>query len=183
MSRWTKPSRNKLTHSSKSVATLNKSSGSGIQSKISRNVPRKDLLLDTQPNYLQSFNTTLHGPLHDQPWAKSNVQKFHTSTQYFINQCIICKEGWPIKRPVSPSNSYTCARCIRDKTPKAFSVENSMIPGQIPRVTELDTSWGNADFSCLANYEGLHETSRAERLFWTLYKTTTEYKGACTLFA
>lgn len=78
-------------HSSNSVASLNKSSGTGIQSKISRNVARKHLLLDTQQNYLQNFNSTLHGPLHDQPWAKSNMQKFHTSTQYFINQCIICR--------------------------------------------------------------------------------------------
>lgn len=78
-------------HSSKSVASLNKSSGTGIQSKISRNVARKHLLLDMQENYLKNFNSTLHGPLHDQPWAKSNMQKFHTSTQYFINQCIICR--------------------------------------------------------------------------------------------
>jgi hypothetical protein len=75
---------------------------------------------------------TENGRIHEQTWAKSN-NKFHHSILYFITQCIICREAWPLKsKPKSP-NTYACSQCSRDKvSPKKFSCENSMIPSPVP---------------------------------------------------
>ena len=93
----------------------------------------KHLEIDKQQKYLQHFDSALYGPLHDQSWAKANIHKFYTSLQYSVNQCAICKEALPLQRSASASSSYPCARCVGDKqAPKKFSVENSMVPGQVP---------------------------------------------------
>ena len=85
-----------------------------------------------QVNYLQEFNTS-NGFLHEQCWAKSNLNKFHKSNQFVITQCTICHEAWPLKcKPKSPNN-YVCSRCYRDKKhPRKFSIENSLIPSTVP---------------------------------------------------
>ena len=63
---------------------------------------------------------------------QNNLTKFHKSVNYFMHQCTICKETWPLSCH-SRSTNYICSRCSRDKkTPKKFSVENSMIPSPIP---------------------------------------------------
>ena len=60
-------------------------------------------------------------------------QTFISFIHLYSNQCAICKEAWPLQWSVSASSSYTRARCVRDKqAPKKFSVENSMVPGQVP---------------------------------------------------
>lgn len=61
---------------------------------------------------------------------------FHKSIQYVIKQCIVCNEAWPCKSNLNCQLDYTCARCTRDKkVPKKFSIENLMIPSNVP--TEL----------------------------------------------
>ena len=65
---------------------------------------------------------------------KSSVNKFHQSMQYFLIQCSLCYEAWPlITKPKScKSDNYICRRCKIDKeTPKKFSA-NSMIPSPLP---------------------------------------------------
>ena len=47
--------------------------------------------------YLSSFNKQKFGEIHDQPWAKDNMNRFHKSMQMKIHQCTICHEAWPIK--------------------------------------------------------------------------------------
>ena len=43
----------------------------------------------------------------------------------------MCFEAWPLKS--KPKTPYVCSRCSRDKkSPKKFSVENSMIPSSVP---------------------------------------------------
>ena len=85
-----------------------------------------------QKDYLKQFDKK-NGRIHEQTWAKSNNNKFHKSILYFITQCTICREAWPLKsKPKSP-NTYVCSRCSRDKvSPKKFSCENSMIPSPVP---------------------------------------------------
>ena len=87
----------------------------------------------TQQDYLNEFNSVKNGKLHEQTWAKSNISKFHSSITYSVTHCTVCHEGWPLKsKPRSP-DTYVCSRCSRDKkTPKKFSVENSMIPSSVP---------------------------------------------------
>ena len=66
-----------------------------------------------QQDYMNEFDILKNGGIEEQCWAKSNINKFH-------------KFYW------SP-NSYVCSRCSRDKkSPKKFSLENSMIPSSIP---------------------------------------------------
>ena len=48
-----------------------------------------------------------------------------------MTQCTICHEAWPLKS--KPKSPYVCSRCSRDKkSPRNFSVENSLIPSSIP---------------------------------------------------
>ena len=51
--------------------------------------------------------------------------------KYVVSQCTVCFEAWPLKS--KPKASYVCSRCSRDKkSPKKFSVENSLIPSSVP---------------------------------------------------
>ena len=83
---------------------------------------------------MKEFDSIKNGSIHEQFWAKANIKKFHKSVEFFISKCSICHEAWPLKsKPKSPSD-YECSRCFRDKkSPKKFSLENSMIPSAIPQ--------------------------------------------------
>ena len=83
--------------------------------------------------YLSSFNKEKFDEIHDQPWAKENMNKFHKSMQMKIHLCTICHEAWPIKfNPQKPDN-YVCNRCSKDKNDtKKFSYGNKMIPYDVP---------------------------------------------------
>ena len=85
-----------------------------------------------QQDYLKEFDIT-YGGIENQCWAKSNINKFHKSVEFFTSQCTVCQEAWPLKsKPRSP-NDYVYSRCSRDKkSPKKFSCENSMIPSCVP---------------------------------------------------
>ncbi len=77
------------------------------------------------------FDNTSHGGIEQQIWVKSNIDKFHKSLQYFVSQCTICQEAWPLKS--KPRATYVCSRCSRDKkSPKTFCSENSIIPSPVP---------------------------------------------------
>ena len=82
---------------------------------------------------MKEFDINKNGSIQEQSWAKSNINKFHKSVVFFISQCTICQEAWPLKsKPRSP-DCYICSRCSRDKkSPKKFSLENSMIPSPVP---------------------------------------------------
>ena len=86
-----------------------------------------------QQVYLKEYDIAKHGSIEEQCWAKANINKFHKSIEFSISQCKICQEAWPLKsKPRSPSD-YVCSRCSRDKkSPKKFSLENSMIPSYVP---------------------------------------------------
>lgn len=87
----------------------------------------------SKEDYLNKFNVTQYGELHEKKWAKSNISKFHNAIRFSAFQCITCQEAWPLKsKPRSP-DSYVCSRCSRDKkSPNKFSKENSMIPCPVP---------------------------------------------------
>ena len=89
---------------------------------------------ENQQDYLKEFDVLKNGKIHEQDWAKLNIAKFHKSLKFSTYQCTICKEAWPLKsKPRSP-DSYICLRCSQDKkSPKKFSVENSMIPSPVPQ--------------------------------------------------
>ena len=87
----------------------------------------------TQQEYLSKFDIEKDGSIHEQSWAKFNINKFYKSIQFFVNQCKICREAWPLNSKPKSSGCYICSRCSRDtKSPKKFSVENSMIPSPVP---------------------------------------------------
>ncbi len=86
-----------------------------------------------QQDYLNKFDIKKTGSIHQQSWAKCNINKFYKSTQFFITQCTICQEAWPLKSKPSSPQCYICSRCSRDtRSPKKFSLENSMIPSLVP---------------------------------------------------
>ena len=81
--------------------------------------------------YLKSFDDTKHGGIEKQCWAKANMNNFYKSVQYIVSQCTTCWEAWPLKS--KPRSPYVCSRCFKDKkSPRKFSLENSMIPSSIP---------------------------------------------------
>ena len=80
------------------------------------------------------FLTTQRGTSFTENF-KSNVNKFHNSMQYFVIQCSVCHEAWPLTtKPKSCSyDNYICCRCIIDKQiQKKFSAANSRIPFTLP---------------------------------------------------
>ena len=84
-----------------------------------------------QETYLSMFDNTNNGGIEEQCWAKANISKFHNSLQFHMTQSTICHEAWPLKS--KPKSPYVCLRCSRDKkSPRKFSVENSLIPSSIP---------------------------------------------------
>ena len=85
----------------------------------------------SQQDYLKEFDIKRNGNIHNQTWAKANINKFYKSVQYIVSQCTVCKEAWPLKS--KPRSPYMCSRCSRDKKSlKKFSCKNSMIPSSVP---------------------------------------------------
>ena len=85
----------------------------------------------SQNDYLTAFNISENGGIEEQSWAKANIQKFHKLMKYVVSQRTVCFEAWPLK--FKPKAPYVCSRCSRDKkSPKKFSVENSLIPSSVP---------------------------------------------------
>ena len=111
-----------------------------------------------------------NGALHDQSWAKWNMQQFHKSMQFVICQCMVCKEAWPINAKPKSAAGYMCSRCSRDKcVPKKFSDANAMIPAPVPIELKSDSNRGNAHCTSTANNENLHQTRWTKGLLWALY--------------
>ena len=96
---------------------------------------RNSIVLDQQ-TYLLQFDSTTHGHIHEQKWARTNMEKFHKSMKLKIALCVVCCEAWPL-----PLNSrkqklktFVCSRCTRDQgNVKKFSAENNMIPSPVPK--------------------------------------------------
>lgn len=72
----------------------------------------RNSILDQQ-TYLLQFDSTTHGHIHEQKWARTNMEKFHKSTKLKIALCVVCCEAWPL-----PLNSrkqklktFICSRC------------------------------------------------------------------------
>ena len=86
---------------------------------------------DSQKEYLTAFDISQDGGIEEQSWAKANINKFHKSMKYVVSQCTICFEAWPLRS--KPKAPYVCSQCSQDKkSPKKFSVENSLIPSSVP---------------------------------------------------
>ena len=83
-------------------------------------------------NYLNTFNLS-NGRICEQSWAKKNIDKFHNSLKFSINQCPICLEVWPVKFARVKLSKEMCLRCKKDKKlPKKISKGNNMIPSAVP---------------------------------------------------
>ena len=77
---------------------------------------RNSIVLDQQ-TYLLQFDSTTPCHIHEQKWARTNMEKFHKSMKLKITLCVVCCEAWPL-----PLNSrkqklktFVCSRCTRDK--------------------------------------------------------------------
>ena len=87
--------------------------------------------------YLAEFDIDNNGPLHEEKWAKTNINLFHKSMKLSIFQCQICHEAWPLKTVPRNAHNYICNRCSRDKnTVKKFSKGNLLIPSPVPHQLE-----------------------------------------------
>ena len=74
-------------------------------------------------------------PLMEQKRVLRNIDMFHKSNEYLINQCTVCMEAWPSKRNRQrrTASDNKCSRHTRDKKhPKKCSKENNMIPSALP---------------------------------------------------
>ena len=87
----------------------------------------------SQKHYLNEFDASKYGELHEQNWAKSNISNCHNSMEFSISQCTTYKESRPMKSKPRTPDTYVCSRCSRDKrSPRKFSKENTMLPSPIP---------------------------------------------------
>ena len=76
-------------------------------------------------------------PLYKQPWVMQEMASFHAKQLKWENRsCNVCHERRPTCQKLSASE-YVCVRCSRDKhTPKLYSAENDMLPGDWPLCLE-----------------------------------------------
>ena len=75
-----------------------------MQLKQKQNVKTNKVV--SQKHYLNEFDAAEYGELHEQKWAKSNISKFHSSIEFSISQCTICKESWPMKSKPRTPDTY-----------------------------------------------------------------------------
>ena len=79
--------------------TLNRRAKNAKRQKISTH-ERKT----SKKKYLEEFNATVNGPLHEQNFAKGNMEAFHKELALFNQQqCRICHEFWPTKSLKDPN--------------------------------------------------------------------------------
>ena len=70
---------------------------------------RASTQITSQQDYLNKFDIEKDGSIHEQSWAKCNINKFSKSIEFFISQCTICQEAWPLNsKPRSP-DCYICS--------------------------------------------------------------------------
>lgn len=71
--------------------------------------------VSSQEMYLSEFKISNYGELHQQEWAKLNMQKFHDSMKLRISLCQCCHEAWPLHiKTKKKKEPYICTRCLRD---------------------------------------------------------------------
>ena len=72
--------------------------------------------VSSQEMYLSEFKISNCGELHQQEWAKLNMQKFHDSMKLRISLCQCCHEAWPLHiKTKEKKEPYICTWCLRDK--------------------------------------------------------------------
>ena len=87
-------------------ATLNASANQNKRKRLHASTQ-----ITSQQDYLNKFDIEKDGSIHEQSWAKVNINKFSKSIEFFISQCTICQEAWPLNsKPRSP-DCYICSRC------------------------------------------------------------------------
>ena len=83
--------------------------------------------------YLDTFDNKQYGTIDQQPWAKSNIEKFHNFMKMKLYQCKICNETWPSMQKAQHEN-HICHRCAKHKgNLKRFSEDNFMLPSPVPK--------------------------------------------------
>ena len=94
----------------------------------------KILFVVEKDKYLSLFDSQTSGQIHSQEWAKKDTRDFHNSLKFKIYKCNICHEAWPLSAKCKQESTHACSRCVRDKNAtKKFSVDNNMIPSQVPK--------------------------------------------------
>ena len=84
---------------------------------------------------MKEFDIIQNGSIHEQSWAKCNINKFHKFVEFSISQCTICQEAWPMKsKPMLPNN-YVCSRCSRDAK---SSKKISPVPHELKGLTQIE---------------------------------------------
>ena len=67
--------------------------------------------VSSQEMYLSEFKISNCGELHQQEWAKLNMQKFHDSMKLRISLCQCCHEAWPLHiKTKKKKEPYICNR-------------------------------------------------------------------------
>lgn len=100
--------------------------------------------MTTRARYLHEDGwTDSQHPLHQETWVGAAMTAFQDKQQKWTHRlCEVCHETWPTRVSLT-TEMYVCNRCKRDKrTPKLFSAENDIHPGQVPpwleNLTQID---------------------------------------------
>ena len=77
-----------------------------------------------------------HDQLLDQPQVQAKLLKFHKEVaEIEVSTCSVCDETFP---GLKVNKKSECQRCTRDKlTPKLYSADNDMHPGEVPAVLQV----------------------------------------------
>ena len=132
--------------------------------------------------YLSEFKISNCGELHQQEWAKLNMQKFHDSMKLRISLCQCCHEAWPLHiKTKKKKEPYICTRCLRDKDDaKKFSFEISLLPSDVPveleNLTQIEEMLIARVFPVMSVYTkpGRRRSQEVQQLFYTFPRQPKE---------
>ena len=80
----------------------------------------------SKKDYLFSFNSSLYGPLHVQPFVFNHLKAFHSELAQLQQQhCRHCRELWPTREAVA--KPFICDRCQKHSDFNPFGIQNDMV--------------------------------------------------------
>ena len=99
--------------------------------------------ITNQQDYLKDCDINKNGHIYEQSWAKSSMNKFHKSVEFFISHCTICKEAWPLKS--KPNQDHLIVIYAHDVLEmrnllKSFHLK-MLIPSAVPHELQSSTQF------------------------------------------
>ena len=137
------------------------------QCKRASRIRKKQKEIENKKKYLKEFDISKNGKLHEQSWAKSNMEKFHNSVKdttpmFNMQRCMAIK--------IYFQTQLCVLEVFKGQTfnQKIFQSQKGAI-ASATTVAKPDSNRRNAHCTCIANHASIYQTRGAKRLFRTLH--------------